>query len=141
MAHWATTEARFRKHLKRISEAEASEFIFLDDMLACITQDDVVKRRVFDAEHRSFVPDFGVYIVAEIGGKKQYVVVSRQVVLFCVERRKAWRTLQSKAGVENPDYAAQRSLLAKVEKGEVSVEDLKTKTRELIEAEAAALAG
>ena len=48
--------------------------------------------------------------------------------------------LQSKAGVENPDYAAQRSLLAKVDKGDISAEDLKTKTRELIDAEAAALA-
>jgi pyruvate-ferredoxin/flavodoxin oxidoreductase len=30
------------------------------------------------------------------------------MVLFCVERRKAWRLLQSKAGIENRDYKAQR---------------------------------
>ena len=30
--------------------------------------------------------------------------VSRQMVLFAVERRKAWRMLQSKAGVVNKDY-------------------------------------
>jgi hypothetical protein len=34
--------------------------------------------------------------------------VSRHMVLFCVERRKAWRLLQSKAGIENRDYKAQR---------------------------------
>ncbi|MFP6895399.1 MAG: 2-oxoacid:acceptor oxidoreductase family protein [Roseibacillus sp.] len=141
VAHWATTEARFRKHLKKISEAEASELIHLDDMLTCLTQDDVVKRRVFESDHRAFVPDFGVYIIAEIGGKKQHVAVSRQVVLFCTERRKAWRILQSKAGVENSDYQAQRNLLAKVDKGEISIEDLKARTRELREAEVAALAG
>ena len=121
------------------AEAEASELILLDDMLTCITQDDVVKRRVFDPAHRAYVPDFGVYIIAEIGGKKQHVAVSRQVVLFSTERRKAWRLLQSKAGIVNNDYEAQRNLLAKVDKGEIAVEDLKAKTRELMQAELAGL--
>ncbi len=132
VAHWATTEARFRKHLKAIKPEEAEGMIFLDDMLLCITQDDVVKRRVFDESHRSYIPDFGVYIVADLGGKKKHVAVSRQVVLFCVERRKAWRMLQSKAGVENADYAAQTDLLKKVDAGEVSSEDLRAKGRELL---------
>ncbi|NRB73463.1 MAG: 2-oxoacid:acceptor oxidoreductase family protein [Verrucomicrobiales bacterium] len=125
VAHWATTEARFRKHLKAIKPEDADNLIFLDDMLACITQDDVVKRRVFDENHRSYIPDFGVYIIADIGGKKKHVAVSRQVVLFCVERRKAWRMLQSKAGIENTDYQAQRELLAKVDAGDISIEDLR----------------
>ena len=132
MAHWATTEARFRKHLKVIKPDDAEDMTFLDDMLVCIAQDDVVKRRVFDSSHRSYIPDFGVYIVAEVGGKKKHVAVSRQVVLFCVERRKAWRMLQSKAGVENADYAAQRDLLKKVDAGDISVEDLRSKPQELL---------
>jgi pyruvate-ferredoxin/flavodoxin oxidoreductase len=135
VAHWATTEARFRKHLKSITPEDAKGMVFLDDMLVCISQNDVVKRRVFDKGHRSFIPDFGVYIVAEIGGKKKHIAVSRQVVLFCVERRKAWRMLQSKAGVENPDYKAQQALLKKVDAGKVSVEDLRTKPQELLAAE------
>ncbi len=137
VAHWATTEARFRKHLKKIPEAEASEFIFLDDMLACLTQDDVVQRNVFDPGHRAYVPDFGVYIVAEINGKKQHIAVSRQVVLFCVERRKAWRLLQSKAGIVNPDYQSQRALLAKVDKGEIALDDLRARAGELLAEESA----
>jgi len=36
-------------------------------------------------------------------------------VLFCVERRKAWRMLQSKAGIENRDHTAQRALFADVD--------------------------
>ena len=44
-------------HERLIGEAETANYIHLDDMLACITQDDVVKRRVFDPEHRAFVPD------------------------------------------------------------------------------------
>ena len=139
VAHWATTEARFRKHLKRISEAEASEFIHLDEILVRVTQDDVVQRNVFKQGHRAFVPDFGVYIVTEMNGKKQHVVVSRQVVLFCVERRKAWRVLQSKAGVENKDYQAQRNLLAKVDKGEVALDNFLAKSKELFDAELAEL--
>ena len=139
VAHWATTEARFRKHLKVISEGESAELIYLDDMLTCIAQNDVVNRRVFEEGHRAFVPDYGVYIIAEVGGKKKHIAVSRQVVLFCVERRKAWRMLQSKAGVENKDYAAQRALLAKVDKGDISIDDLKANPRELFDAELAGL--
>ncbi|MHC4824860.1 MAG: thiamine pyrophosphate-dependent enzyme [Planctomycetota bacterium] len=138
VAHWATTEVRFRKHLKAINEDEAAEMMTLDDILVCITQDDVVKRRIFDPAHRAFVPDFGVFIKAEMNGKMKHFAISRQMVLFAVERRKAWRMLQSKAGQENLDYQAQRALLAKVDKGEVSIEDLRSKTRELYEAELSA---
>ena len=103
------------------------------------TQDDVIYRRVFDKNHRSCVPDFGCYIKAEINGKMKYFAVSRQMVLFAVERRKAWRMLQSKAGVVNKDYLAQKALLAKLDKGELQVADLQAKTRELFEAELAKL--
>jgi pyruvate-ferredoxin/flavodoxin oxidoreductase len=139
VAHWALTEGRFRKHLKAISEAETKELIPLDDMLAFITQDDVVHRRVFNPAHRSYVPDFGVFIKAEINGKMKCYAISRQTVLFCVERRKAWRHLQSKAGVVNKDYLAQKALLKKIDSGALSLEDAKARTRELFEAELAAL--
>ena len=138
VAHWALTEARFRKHLKAISEEDTVTMMHLDDILVCITQDDVVKRRIFDPKHRAFVPDFGVFIKAEVGGKMKHFAISRQMVLFAVERRKAWRMLQSKAGQENLDYQAQRALLAKVDKGDVSIEDLRARTRELYEAELSA---
>jgi pyruvate-ferredoxin/flavodoxin oxidoreductase len=137
VAHWAVTEARFRKHLKAIKDEETAGMMHLDDILVCITQDDVVKRRIFDPKHRAFVSDFGVFIKAEVGGKLKHFAISRQMVLFAVERRKAWRMLQSKAGQENLDYQAQRALLAKVDKGEVRIEELRTKTRELYEAELA----
>ena len=45
--------------------------------------------------------NFGCYIKAEIGGKMKYFAVSRQMVLFAGERRKAWRMLQSKTGAVN----------------------------------------
>ena len=139
VAHWALTEARFRKHIKAIKEEQAQEFIHMDDMLVCIAQDDVIHRRVFNRNHRSYVPNFGVYIKAEINGKAKFFTVSRQMVLFAVERRKAWRMLQSKAGVVNKDYAAQRALLKKVDSGKIPLEELQGKTRELFDAEMAAL--
>ncbi|MFT5468676.1 MAG: pyruvate-ferredoxin/flavodoxin oxidoreductase [Verrucomicrobiales bacterium] len=80
-------------------------------MLIRLNQDDVIYRRVFDPEHRSFVPDFQVYIKAEINGKMTWLTVSRQMVLFAVERRKCWRMLQSRAGIVNLDYLAQKNLL------------------------------
>jgi len=63
--------------------------------------------------------------------------VSRQMVLFAVERRKAWRMLQSKAGVVNKDYLAQKALLKKLEAGELPLAELQSKTRELYTAELA----
>ena len=49
------------------------------------------------------------------------------MVIFCVERKKAWRILQSRAGIENKDYLAQKELLTKIEKSELSVEDFLNK--------------
>ena len=139
VAHWAISEARFRKHVKAIKEEEAAKLTLLDDQLAFITQDDVVNRRVFDPAHRSFVPDFGSYIKAEEHGKVRYYAVTRQMVLFGVERRKSWRLFQSKAGLVNKDYLAQKSFLAKLDKGEIALADAKARTRELLAAEFAAV--
>jgi pyruvate-ferredoxin/flavodoxin oxidoreductase len=137
VAHWALTEGRFRKHVQAVTEEEAGELIPLEDMLVFITQDDVVHRRVFNPGHRSYVPNFGVYIRAEINGQLRWYAVSRQMVLFAVERRKAWRMLQSKAGIVNKDYLAQKALLKKLDDGELTLPALQAKTRELFEAELA----
>ena len=102
VAHWCATEARFRNHLKKIKKEDAEKLIPLENMLVRITQQDVVYRRYLVPDHRSYVPDFGVYIkVQGPNGDVEYRSMSRQLVLFCVERRKAWRMLQSKAGIEN----------------------------------------
>jgi len=47
--------------------------------------------------------------------------------------------LQSKAGVVNKDYLAQKALLAKLDKGELQLAELQAKTRELFDAEVATL--
>ena len=125
VAHWCATEARFRNHLKKVKKDDAAKLIPLENMLVRITQQDVVYRRYLRADHRSFIPDFGVYIrVQGANGDIEYRSISRQLVLFCVERRKAWRMLQSKAGIENREYKAQRSLLADVDAGKISKEHL-----------------
>jgi pyruvate-ferredoxin/flavodoxin oxidoreductase len=125
VAHWCATEARFRNHLKKIKKDDAAMMIPLEDMLVRITQQDVVYRRHLIPEHRAYVPDFGVYIkVQGSNGDLEYRSISRQLVLFCVERRKAWRMLQSKVGIENKEYTAQRSILADVDAGRISKEEL-----------------
>jgi pyruvate-ferredoxin/flavodoxin oxidoreductase len=139
VAHWAITEGRFRKHVKAVKEEDVAEMIHLDDMLLFITQDDVIHRRVFNPNHRSYVPNFGCYIKADVKGKTKFFSVSRQMVLFAVERRKAWRMLQSKAGIANKDYLAQKALLAKLDKGELQLAEVQSKTRELFEAELGAI--
>ncbi|MCP4958028.1 MAG: oxidoreductase [Actinomycetia bacterium] len=108
--HWAVTEARFRNHWKPAESAEG--LIELYDMLTLVTQNDVVQRQVFDPEHRSFIPDWGVFTeIEDSSGNVRTIVLSRQMVLFCVERRRSWRMLQSRAGVVNVDYAAQKAVL------------------------------
>src|SRR5258705_4314721 len=133
VAHWCATEARFRNHLKKIKKDESAKLIPLENVLVRVTQQDVVYRRYLDPRHRSYIPDFGVYIkVQGANGDVEYRTISRQLVLFCVERRKAWRMLQSKAGVENKDYKAQRSILADVDAGKISQEDLFARGEELM---------
>jgi pyruvate-ferredoxin/flavodoxin oxidoreductase len=138
IAHWAATEARFRRHLKPAKGAESA--ISLDAIMLLLTQEDITYRRFLDPEHRSFVPDFGVSIeVADGKGGFKTMLISRQLVLFCIERRRAWRMLQSKAGIVNQDYHAQRALLAKHTASELSIEDLRERGLELFEAEREAL--
>ena len=98
----------------------------LEHVLLRVNQQDIVNRRYLDPQGRAYIPDFGTYILYDAGnGKHIPMKLSRQMVLFNVERRKAWRMLQSRAGVTNKDYEAQKVLLAKVDKGEISIEDLK----------------
>ena len=132
VAHWCTTEARFRNHLKKIKPEAAAKLIPLDNMLVRITQQDVVYRRYLQPGHRAFIPDFGVYIQYEENGKIEYRALSRQLVMFCVERRKAWRMLQSKAGVQNKEYAAQKAILADVDAGKLPLEELFARGHELV---------
>ena len=104
-------------------------------MLVRITQQDVVYRRYLVKDHRSYVPDFGVYIkVQGADGKVEFRTLSRQLVLFCVERRKAWRMLQSKAGIVNREYQAQRAILAEVDAGKITKEQLFAGAEELMKA-------
>ncbi|MGB6691918.1 MAG: 2-oxoacid:acceptor oxidoreductase family protein [Terracidiphilus sp.] len=124
VAHWCATEARFRNHLKKIKPEAAEKLVPLDNMLVRITQQDVVYRRYLIPGHRAWIPDFGVYIQFDENGKTEYRAISRQLVLFCVERRKAWRMLQSKAGIQNKDYAAQRAILADVDAGKIPHDEL-----------------
>jgi pyruvate-ferredoxin/flavodoxin oxidoreductase len=130
-AHWAATEARFRRHFKEVKSDTG--LVTLEEFLWRITQDDVVHRRFLDPRHRSFVPDFGVFIeVEDAQAKSKLLALSRQMVLFCVERRKAWRLLQSKAGISNPDYRAQKQVLARVDAGEIAPGDFLARAGELV---------
>jgi pyruvate-ferredoxin/flavodoxin oxidoreductase len=133
VAHWCSTEARFRNHLKKIKSEDAAKLTPLENILVRVTQQDVVYRRYMVPEHRSYIPDFGVFIkVQGSKGEIEYRSLSRQLVLFCVERRKAWRMLQSKAGIENKEYKAQRSILADVDAGKIAREVFFSRAEELL---------
>src|SRR5271169_500947 len=135
VAHWCATEARFRNHLKKIKKDDAAKMVSLENILVRVTQQDVVYRRYLIADHLSYIPDFGVYIkVQGPKGDVEYRSLSRQLVMFCVERRKAWRMLQSKAGIENKEYKAQRAILADVDAGKISHEDFFARAEELLKA-------
>ena len=130
-AHWAASEARFRGHFKVVKPEACEGKIHLVDMLKLVTQRDLVERHHLDEEHRAYIPDFGVWMAAEDNsGKIITMLLSRQMVTFCVERRKAWRLLQSKAGIDNPDYKEQRSLLNDLESGKITRDDVLAGSRE-----------
>jgi len=139
IAHWAATEARFRRHLKKIKDTEGLEP--LEDLILRLTQDDITHRRFLIEGHHAYVPDFGSFIeVEDDGGKVRTLACSRQLVLFCVERRRAWRMLQSRAGVKNIDYAAQRTMLARVKSGDLAQVEFVARTRAIFDEELKALA-
>jgi pyruvate-ferredoxin/flavodoxin oxidoreductase len=93
----------------------------------------VVYRRYLTPGHRAFIPDFGVTItVADEAGKTTHYAISRQLVMFCVERRKAWRMLQSKAGVVNHEYQAQKSILADLDANKISKDEFFAHAHEIM---------
>ena len=142
IAHWCATEARFRNHLKKVKTEQVARMISLENMLVRITQQDVVYRRCLVESHRSYIPDFGVYIrVQGTNGDTEYRALSRQLVMFCVERRKAWRMLQSKAGIENREYMAQRLLLADVDAGRIPMTEFSERADELLKERMSSPAG
>ncbi len=135
-AHWAFSEARFRRHWKKVKDEEVEGLIHLDNLLVGITQNDIVNRHYVDPNSRAYIPDWGVWTESETdSGRPFRAVLSRQMVLFCIERRKAWRLLQSKAGVTNRDYQAQRKVLQRLLDGEIGRDEIHHQGRELLTAE------
>ncbi len=123
VAQWAATEARFRNHFFKVKPEQLDDMINLDDILLKIAQEDIIHRRFLDASHRAFVPQRGVYTYIEKpDGSFVPTGISRQMVLFCVERRKNWRMLQSKAGVGNEDRLCQKRVLEEVDSGSIPIE-------------------
>ena len=93
----------------------------------------LANRRYLNENSLAYVPDWGVYTESvDWEGRPFYAVLSRQMVLFCIERRKAWRLLQSKAGIANKDYRAQRALLEQLNAGELSRDDVYARGRDLL---------
>jgi pyruvate-ferredoxin/flavodoxin oxidoreductase len=138
-AHWAITEARFRRHFKKVKEGDLEGMVHLEDMMVRLTMKDLRHHHHAKRGHRGFVPDFGVYIMIEQGDVMVPRALSRQMVLFNVERRKSWRLLQSRAGITSKDYRAQRSLLKKVDAGEVDLADFLADSAAMVKAEGEAL--
>ena len=135
VAHWAHTEARFRRHFHKVTPEDREQRADLDTLLARITQNDVVHRRFLDPAHRAYVPAEGSWTMVQgADGSLQPIGISRQMVLFCVERRKSWRMLQSKAGISNLDRRAQARLIKEYEAGKIPEEVLMDRTIELLEA-------
>ena len=112
VANWAVQEPRFRRHFFKVKPDQLDNMISLDKILLKLTQQDTIHRHFNDPNHRAFIPQKGVYTMVEgPDGTLKPTGISRQMVLFCVERRKSWRMLQSKAGIINYDRKAQERVL------------------------------
>jgi pyruvate-ferredoxin/flavodoxin oxidoreductase len=134
VAHWARTEARFRRHFFPVKEEETAVMETLDHALLRVTQQDVVHRNHLLPDHRAFLPKRGVYTLMEkADGTLAPVGLSRQMVLFCIERRKSWRLLQSKAGIVNHDRLAQERVLRAVDAGEILADTFAARLTDLID--------
>jgi pyruvate-ferredoxin/flavodoxin oxidoreductase len=125
VVHWTFTEARFRYHHKIVAKEAVEGMMRLEDKIKFIRMNDLVHRRHTDPNNRAYIEDFKIYTIDyDENGQEVYHILSRQMVAFAVERRKAWRLLQSRAGIENKDYTEQRELLTRMDKEELSVSDI-----------------
>ena len=104
----------------------------LDNMLVRITQQDVVYRHYLYPSTAASFPTSASTSRPRQDGKSVYYALSRQLVMFCVERRKAWRMLQSKAGIVNREYQAQKAILADLEAGKISKDEFFAHAHEMI---------
>jgi pyruvate-ferredoxin/flavodoxin oxidoreductase len=52
--------------------------------------------------------------------------------MFCTERRKAWRMLQSKAGIVNREYQAQKAILADLAAGKIAKDEFFAHAHEMM---------
>ncbi|MDA3961817.1 MAG: 2-oxoacid:acceptor oxidoreductase family protein [Planctomycetota bacterium] len=112
IAHWAATEARFRNHVKPV-KGDGADLMPIEDILAKVTMNDIRHRYHLIKGHPAYIPNFEVKIVDYAADGSPIIrSCSRQLVVFCIERRRAWRMLQSRAGIENVDYTAQKQALA-----------------------------
>lgn len=135
VAHWAYTEARFRRHFFNMSPEQIGDMERLEDVLLRVSQQDIVYRNYLNPEHRAFIPKEGVYTLMEsTDGTMVPVGMSRQVAAFCVERRKAWRMLQSKAGITNVDRLAHEKVLRAVDAREIDAAEFRADPAGFIDA-------
>jgi pyruvate-ferredoxin/flavodoxin oxidoreductase len=80
------------------------------------------------------VPRKGVYTMIESGdGGLIPTGLSRQMVLFTVERRKAWRMLQSKAGIVNYERIGQERMLREFDLGLIPADYFHANVRSIYE--------
>ena len=70
--------------VKKIKKDDAAKLLSLENMLVRITQQDVVYRRYLVPDHRSFVPDFGVFMkqLRSAGVKTPVEVSADQIARF-----------------------------------------------------------
>lgn len=130
IVQWAATEGRFKKHFIKLKKED--EKVSLDEIMLRITQNDVVYRKYLDKNHRSYLPTLGIYtdIIMSNGNIKRFGI-TRQMALFCIERRKNWRKMQSRAGIKNIDYIAQKQMLNDFDNGKISRDDFLNDTSKI----------
>ncbi len=133
VANWAHTEARFRRHIRNAKPDDVAGMIRLDEIIWKFNQQDIIHRNFRDPNHRAFVPKDGVYTMVEQGDGLRPAILSRQMVLFTVERRKAWRMLQSKAGIVNYDRLAHERVLREFDAGRIPADYFHSHIVELID--------
>lgn len=82
----------------------------------CLNGSTIRPTPILDKIHIAYVPDFGEYFKAEVCGKFKYYTVGLQMCYL------AWNA--AKHGLGNKDYPVQNALLEKVEKGELTRDEL-----------------
>jgi len=133
VAHWCTTEARFRNHLKKIKPDQIEGKNSARQHAGAHHAAGCGLTATTSSPARAYIPDFGVYIQQDQDGKDSLLRAEPPTghVLRRAPQGLAHVAIQSRN--RHKEYQAQKAILAEVDAGKIPMEVFLANAREILD--------